>query len=188
MREYQDYYFHQAKREHYLARSAYKLIEIHQRYHILNNIKHALELGASPGSWSQVFVKHNIYVNAIDIQAMKYHHKNIHFILADLYTNTWKEKLTTSLFDIIASDIACNSTGALDATRNMYILAHITKILYLLRSNGTLIVKSFQCNELHEHVKTLKSRFAYIKLFKPQASRKESSEIYVLGLKYKIDS
>lgn len=182
-----DFYFYKAKNEKYLARSVYKLIQIDEKFKILNKVKYALELGASPGSWSQLLSEKSIIVQAIDINNMKYKSHNINFIQADIINDDWLIKLTRNKFDIVLSDIAANATGIDDIIQNMSLLERIVSLSFLIRKNGYMIIKSFQCNELMEYIKILKRQFEQVKLFKPPASRKESSEIYILCIKYQVD-
>lgn len=182
-----DFYFYKAKNEKYLARSVYKLIQIDEKFKILNKVKYALELGSAPGSWSQLLSERNIIVQAIDINNMKYQSNNINFIQDDILNDNWIKQLSRQKFDIILSDIATNATGSDDIIQNMYLLERIVSLSFLIKKNGYMIIKSFQCNELMSYVKILKIQFSQVKLFKPQASRKESSEIYILCIKYQVD-
>lgn len=181
-----DFYFQQAKKDKYLSRAAYKLIEIQKKFKFIKNSMQILELGASPGSWSQVFIKNNCIVTAVDIVKMKIHHKNIKFFHIDIFENKIFD--FNNSFSIIASDIALNSTGHDDNEKNIEVLKRIIEIKCLLKINGHMIIKTFHSEELKLYINILKKDFVRVKLFKPQASRKESSEIYILCEKYKVNS
>ena len=110
-RQKRDFYVKKAKKQGYLSRAAYKLLEIENKFHFIANSKKILELGAAPGGWSQVALELNpkIEITAIDILDLKINHPQINFYKDDFLNFNYNEK--KNYYDLILSDIAPNTTG-----------------------------------------------------------------------------
>ena len=188
-RQKRDYFVKKAKKQGYLSRAAYKLIEIENKYKVINKSKYVLEFGASPGGWSQVILETNpkVKVTAIDVLDFKLNHPNINFYKED-YLNFNYEKLKNN-FDLILSDIAPNTTGH-QSTDHLRISNMIFDIINLLDKvlvkNGVFICKIWKGSEEQELIKTLKSKFKSVSYFKPESSRKDSSEIFIVAINFLI--
>ena len=93
-RQKRDFYVKQAKKQGYLSRAAYKLIEIEKKFNILTNSKKILEFGAAPGGWSQVALEVNpkIEITAIDILDLKINHPQINFYKEDFLNFNYNHK------------------------------------------------------------------------------------------------
>lgn len=194
MREIQDHYFREAKREGYLSRAAYKLIEIDDRKKILRPGDRVLDCGAAPGSWLQVAAKRigpGGMVVGVDLQPImhRFNEPNIRVVQSDFTTIDAQELLqsdtkSTRLFDVILSDMAPNTSG--DPQGDHHRSARLCEALLdrcpaLLRPGGNLIMKIFEGERYPELLKRAVTMFDSAKGFKPKASRSESAEMYVVA-------
>ena len=154
-RELHDHYFRQAKRDGYLSRAAYKLLEIIERKSLLKSENRVLDCGCAPGSWVQVAIKkvgNQGIIVGIDLCAIDhiFHEKNVHLIQGDL-TETPSEQLLgflqTGKFDVILSDMAPSTTGARPTDHHASIrLCHdvLDRCNELLAEDGNLVMKVFE--------------------------------------------
>jgi len=193
-RHVNDPYVQRSKREGYRSRSAYKLTEIDDRDKLLKPGMVVVDLGAAPGGWSQVLAKRvgaSGSVIAIDLLPMD-PVSGVTFVEADFATARGlaaiEEQLAGRKADVVLSDMAPNLTGiaASDQARTMA-LAEIAlhfALLHLQR-DGALLVKIFQGAGYDDYLKTLRRTFEKVVVRKPDASRDESAEQYLLarGLK-----
>ena len=188
-RQKRDHFVKKAKKKGYLSRAAFKLVEIENKYKVIEKSKYVLEFGASPGGWSQVVLEVNprIKITALDVLDFKLNHPNIFFHKED-YLNFNYDKLKKN-FDLILSDIAPNTTGhqSTDHLRISNMIFDIIKILdKILTKNGVFICKIWKGSEEKELMKTLKSKFNTVSYFKPESSRKDSSEIFIVAINFLI--
>ena len=188
-RQKKDHFVKKAKKKGYLSRAAFKLVEIENKYKVIEKSKYVLEFGASPGGWSQVVLEVNprIKITALDVLDFKLNHPNIFFHKED-YLNFNYDKLKKN-FDLILSDIAPNTTGhqSTDHLRISNMIFDIIKILdKILAKNGVFICKIWKGSEEKELIKTLKSKFNTVSYFKPESSRKDSSEIFIVAINFLI--
>lgn len=190
MKEIQDFYFKKAKKENYFARSVYKLEEIQDKKKFLKSGHKIIELGAFPGSWSQYASKvvgEKGLVIGVDLQNRDYDiATNTPFICGDVFEidKSVYQKYATE-FDGIISDMAPNTTGnkSVDHLAS-YSLCEKSLFLSLelVKKNGYLLVKFFQGSEFQNLLKMLKEYYKIIEIIKPDSSRKESKEIFILAL------
>ena len=183
-RQKRDFYFKKAKKQGYLSRSAYKLIEIENKFHLIIDSKKILEFGAAPGGWSQVVLEINpkIELTAIDILELKINHPQINFYKDDFLNFDYSKK--ENYYDLILSDIAPNTTGhqSTDHLRIAKMLFDIIELLdKVLINNGSFVTKIWKGSEEKEFIKKLKKKFKLVSYFKPDSSRKDSAEIFVIG-------
>ena len=183
-RQKRDFYVKQAKKQGYLSRAAYKLIEIEKKFNILTNSKKILEFGAAPGGWSQVALEVNpkIEITAIDILDLKINHPQINFYKEDFLNFNYNKK--KNYYDLILSDIAPNTTGHLstDHLRITTILFDIIELLEkVLVTDGSFITKIWKGSEEKEIINQLKKKFKFVSYFKPDSSRKDSAEIFIVS-------
>ncbi len=110
-RQKRDFYVKKAKKQGYLSRAAYKLIEIENKFNLITKSEKILEFGAAPGGWSQVALEINpkIKITAIDILDLKINHPQINFYKDDFLNLEYNKK--ENFYDLILSDIAPNTTG-----------------------------------------------------------------------------
>lgn len=193
MKKIKDHYFHKAKRDGYVARSAYKLEEIDKKHRILRNGNLVLDLGCSPGSWLQYAsrkVGEKGKVLGVDLQTVKLSlPQNVKVIQADIFEMTVNDlEMNGGMVDVILSDMAPKTTGIrdTDAQRSYALNQQVLELSGdLLRPQGTLLVKAFQGAPLEQLRREFSSTFAQVKLCKPKSSRSESVEIFLLGLNKK---
>jgi 23S rRNA (uridine2552-2'-O)-methyltransferase len=191
MREHvTDPYVQQANREGYRSRAVYKLIEMDERDHLLKPGMTVVDLGAAPGSWTQVVAKKigaSGVLVAFDILPMDPVHGAI-FIQGDFREDSALEQLDTALrgrpVDLVISDIAPNISGIglADQARSMH-LAELALDFSRqhLKPGGNFLVKVFQGDGFDEFVREMRARFSQVLVRKPKASRDRSTEVYMLG-------
>lgn len=183
-RQKRDFYVKQAKKQGYLSRAAYKLIEIEKKFNILTNSKKILEFGAAPGGWSQVALEVNpkIEITAIDILDLKINHPQINFYKEDFLNFNYNQK--KNYYDLVLSDIAPNTTGH-QSTDHLRIASMLFDIIELLEkvlvSDGAFITKIWKGSEEKEIINQLKKKFKFVSYFKPDSSRKDSAEIFIVS-------
>jgi 23S rRNA (uridine2552-2'-O)-methyltransferase len=186
-----DRYYKKAKQEGYRSRAAYKLLELQQRYRFLRPGDKVVDLGAAPGGWLQVAAKivgQNGKVIGVDLQAMQpFPERNVTLLLGDLGAGEVQSKIAELLAgpaDAVISDMAPKLSGIRDADiaraleLNRLALAVAVR---LLRPGGSLLVKSFMSNDLHQYTAELKRHFSDVQRTKPEATRQGSSEFYFLA-------
>jgi 23S rRNA (uridine2552-2'-O)-methyltransferase len=189
-RHVNDPYVQRSKREGYRSRAAYKLIEIDERDRILAPGAVIVDLGAAPGGWTQVAVKKagpKGRVVAIDLLAMPAV-PGATFIHADFAMAAGLAQVEAALegkgADLVLSDMAPNISGIAisDQARSMA-LAELARDFALsrLKPGGALLVKVFQGAGYEEFHKSLRAGFEKVVVRKPDASRGESAELYLLA-------
>jgi 23S rRNA (uridine2552-2'-O)-methyltransferase len=183
----QDHYFKKAKKEGYLARSAYKLDEIQQKYRVLRPGQKILDLGCAPGAWSQIILE-NIgqkgFLRGVDLKAVTLRAANAEFIVKDIYQMELAE-FKEAPYDVIVSDMAPNTTGIMirDQTLSEELCLKVIDLCdQHLRLHGHMVMKLFQGGGAKEVETAIRKRFTKMQLFKPKSTRKESKEIFVIGL------
>jgi len=189
-RQKNDQFVKKAKQLGYINRAAFKLEEIEHKFKIIEKSKEVLELGSSPGGWSQVIVNLNSFVNitCFDLLEMKFKNKNITFFKEDFLNydfNSFKNK-----FDLVLSDIAPNTTGHQSTDHlkiSQLIYEIIDRLQFILKNNGSFIFKIWKGEEEREIINKLKSLFNKVDYFKPKSSRQESSEIFIVSREFKIN-
>jgi len=189
-RQKNDQFVKKAKQLGYINRAAFKLEEIEHKFKIIEKSKEVLELGASPGGWSQVIVNSNSFVNitCFDLLEMKLKNKNITFFKEDFLNydfNNFKNK-----FDLVLSDIAPNTTGHQSTDHlkiSQLIYEIVDRLQFILKKNGSFIFKIWKGEEEREIINKLKSLFNKVDYFKPKSSRQESSEIFIVSREFKIN-
>ena len=182
-----DIYVRQSQIDGYRARSAYKLIEIDEKFKVFKGDKSVLDIGAAPGSWSQYASKkiQNGKIISVDLKKME-KIKNTIQIKGD-FINTQIQELIISYFekkpDIIMSDMAVNTTGikSIDAIQTgelcMEALVFAKKTI---SKNGLFISKIFMGSTFKEIVALSKKIFIEVRVFKPKSSRKDSKESFII--------
>jgi len=181
-----DKYFIDSKIQGYRSRSAFKLIEMNNKFKFIKKKTLLLDLGSSPGGWSQVAEKEiaNGKILAIDIKPME-KINNVDFIQGDFLSDAVTKKIElyfNSKIDVVLSDMAANTSGNknLDSykTGELCLKAmHLsTKIL---SSDGVFLSKIFMGSIFQEINDKAKKSFKKIVKFKPLSSKKESKEIYI---------
>ncbi len=186
-----DFFVKQAKKEGYRSRAAYKLLEIIERDQILKPGMIVVDLGAAPGSWSQV-VSHKVgnrgKVIALDILDMQ-PLPGVEFIQNDFREecaiHELKKHLDNHHPDLVISDMSPNISGIVvsDQAKSMY-LAELALAFALEQLNygGNFLVKVFQGRDFDQFLRDMRAGFKSVAIRKPKASRDRSNELYLLGL------
>ena len=188
-RQKNDQFVKKAKQLGYINRAAFKLEEIEQKYKIIEHSREILELGSSPGGWTQVILNYNLKTNitCFDLLDMKMNNQRIAFYREDFlkfnFTNL-KNK-----FDLVLSDVAPNTTGhqSTDHLRiSQLIYEVIDRLEIILKKQGSFIFKIWKGEEEKEIIKMLKKIFDKVEYFKPKSSRQESSEIFIISRGFRL--
>ena len=182
-----DIYVRQSKVDGYRARSAYKLIEIDEKFKIFKNGKSIIDIGAAPGSWSQYAAKvvRNGKIISVDLKEME-KIKNTIQIKGDFtemsIKDLIKKHIDTSL-DIVISDMAVNTTGIknVDSIQTGELCKEAMIFSKdVLSKNGVFVSKIFMGSTFNEIVALGKEIFKEVRVFKPKSSRKDSKESFII--------
>jgi len=182
-----DIYVRQSKVDGYRARSAYKLIEIDEKFKIFKGDMFVIDIGAAPGSWSQYVSKvvKNGKLISIDLKEMD-EIKNTTLIKGDFIDENIKNKIKNFLNkkpDVIISDMAVNTTGIKDLD-SLQTGELCKEAIYfakdVLSKNGFFVSKIFMGSSFNEIVALSKKTFKEVKVFKPKSSRKDSKESFII--------
>lgn len=194
-----DPYVKQAQREGYRARAAYKLKEIDESFGLLKPGMVVVDLGSSPGAWSQYLRRRMApdgsasgrldgMLFALDILPME-PVEGVSFLLGDFREQDIFDKLVDQIgnksVDVVVSDMAPNLSGIpeVDAARMFHLIELAVEFCQLhLKKEGTLVVKVFHGSGYDQIVKLFKNSFKLVKPFKPKASRAKSSENFLIGI------
>lgn len=189
-RQNKDPYVKEAKKAGYRSRAAFKLLEIQEKDHIINQSMTVVDLGAAPGGWSQVaqnLVGRHGKVFALDILPMD-PLPEVTFLQGDFGEVETAEQLLSmvgdSPIDVVISDIAPNLSGirAVDQPSMMHLVECVFAFAtQVLKPQGAMLVKVFQGEGFDEYLKLLRHSFVKVRSRKPKASRVESREIYLLA-------
>lgn len=191
-----DPYVQQAQKEGWRARAVFKLKEIDEKDHLLKPGMTVVDLGSTPGSWSQYAVKRIqpggklIALDLLDMAPLN----GVEFIQGDFREDEMLDRLKSALagrqVDLVLSDMAPNMTGiaATDSTQVLY-LAELTLDFARqhLKPGGDLLVKVFQGAGFMELRQALQAAFGSLVSRKPAASRDRSAEMYLLARKKRAD-
>lgn len=186
----QDRYFRLAKREGYRARSAYKLKEINTRYHIIRRGSMVLDLGAAPGSWTQTAIQLGATVVAVDRSEIE-PISGVHIIRGDITHPETLDEIMLALPrrpDAVLSDVAPSTSGNafVDHARSIELArAALHAAQQFLKPGGSFVVKVFEGEDLASFVDEAKKQFLQIHIVRPDASRRESNEIFIVGKGYR---
>ena len=182
-----DTYVRQSKVDGYRARSAYKLIEINEKFKIFKGGMCVLDIGAAPGSWSQYVSKtvKNGKIISVDLKKMEKIENTIQ-IKGDFTTQETQDDIKNHLdkgFDVVMSDMAVNTTGIknIDSIQTGELCKEAMIFSKdVISNNGFFISKIFMGGTFNEIVALGKKIFKEVKVFKPKSSRKDSKESFII--------
>ena len=182
-----DIYVRKSKQEGYRSRAVYKLQEINNKYKIVKNGSLIVDLGAAPGSWSQFVIENfkNCKVLSIDLKKME-PIGNSYQIIGDFNEENSKEQIINYFkekVDLVMSDMAVNTTGNknLDSIQTSELCLNAMRFSKeVLKKNGIFVSKIFVGSTFNEIIDESKKIFKKNKVFKPNASRKESKESFII--------
>ena len=185
-KQHKDPFFKKSKIEGYRSRSAFKLIEIDKKFKFLNKTSYLLDLGSSPGGWTQVASKKITKgkIMALDIKDME-KINNVDFMKGDITNSEIQNKIFTYFnkkIDVVISDMAANTTGNknLDSYRTGELcLSAMDLALKILTTNGVFISKVFMGSMFQNINKKANKSFNKVVRYKPLSSKRESKEIYI---------
>jgi 23S rRNA (uridine2552-2'-O)-methyltransferase len=194
-RQLNDPYVKRAKAEGYRSRAAYKLIELDEKFGFLKGVKAVVDLGIAPGGWSQVVKKRNPKAAVAGIDLLPTDPiDGVAILQMDFMDETAPERLREALgvaeADLVMSDMAANTVGhpQTDHLRTMALVeAGMEFAREVLRPGGAYVAKVLAGGADNNLVAELKRHFTTVKHAKPPASRKDSSEWYVVAQGFKGD-
>ncbi len=187
-----DHFFKKAKAEDYLARSVYKLQEIDQKYKVIHKNDVIVDLGASPGSWSQYCLKklgpdgRLVGIDLTNVTAIK--DPRYTFYHEDLFKIDWPSelaKLGIQKFDVVLSDMAPKTTGIklTDQMRSLELCEMALGFAHTyLKPGGSFVCKLFHGDHFKEFQVSMKKQFKKVEAIKPESTRKISKEIFLVGI------
>ena len=186
-RDQRDYYYRLAKEEGFRARSAYKLLQINEKFHVIKRDDSVVDLGAAPGGWLQVAEKlSGGKIVGVDLEGISFIPGVITFradITAESTVDLVKEALGGDA-DVVICDAAPNLSGAWDRDHAVSVdLARsaLQMAKKLLKPRGNFVVKVFQGDMFIDYLNDVRKEFATVHAHSPVASRKESAETYVVA-------
>jgi len=185
----QDHFGERAKREGYPARSVYKLQEIDRRVQLLRRGQRVLDLGASPGSWTQYAaqkVEREGRVVGIDLNPARIAlPPHVTFQTLDIFKLDVQSELGAGMFDVVLSDMAPHTSGQRHRDQygsyELYVRA-LEIASQVLVPGGSFVGKIFQGPEMEDARNQTRAHFDSVRIIKPDASRSESFEIFIVGL------
>ncbi len=189
-------YYNRAKKEGYRARSAYKIEQIHERFTVVSKGEAVADLGAAPGGWSQMLVElvgPQGLVVGVDLQRIK-PIPGAHFLQGDFTQRATHDRLSALLrdkgrsqLDAVVSDMAPDMSGnyELDQVRSIHLCEMALDFAdHHLRPGGAFVCKVFEGADFQAFRSQVKRRFKRLHQYHPAASRKSSSEVYLVGKHY----
>ena len=191
-RQLNDPYVKRAKAENYRSRAAYKLLELDERFALLKGVKHVVDLGIAPGGWSQVVRRTCPKAKIVGIDLLPTDPiDGVEILELDFMDEHAPERLTAALggpADLVLSDMAANTVGhpQTDHLRTMGLVeAGLEFATEILRPGGAFVAKVLAGGADSNLVAEMKRHFTTVKHAKPPASRKGSSEGYVVAQGFK---
>lgn len=195
LRQINDPFVEKAKIDGYRSRASYKIIEINDKFKFIKKHKVVVDLGCAPGGWSEYCVEivgenRVIAIDLLEILPIR----GVNFLQLDFNEENSKKIIKEELLkiknnnqgkcDIVLSDMAANTTGDhnTDHLRIIDLLEQALNLaIEILRKDGVFVGKIFQGGNSDEILKILRKHFELVKYFKPESSRKDSSETYLVA-------
>lgn len=185
-----EHFYKEAKRTGYRARSAFKLQQIQARFHVMPHGGVVVDLGAAPGGWSQVAKEcvgqHGVVVG-VDLSMMR-PLEGVVFLQGDLTQPESLKRITDALggrrVDTVLSDMSPDISGnySVDQARSAWLCSCALNVAsVLLKPGGHFVCKIFEGEDTAAFVEQVRQRFREVRRFTPSASRKSSSEVYIVA-------
>ena len=191
-RQLNDPYVQRAKAENYRSRAAYKLLELDERFGLLKGVKSVVDLGIAPGGWSQVVRRKSPQAAVVGIDLLPTDPiEGATILQMDFMDEAAPDRLREALgaeADLVMSDMAANTVGhqQTDHLRTMALVeAGLLFATEVLRPGGAYVAKVLAGGADNQLVAEMKRHFTTVKHAKPPASRKDSSEWYVIAQGFK---
>ena len=195
MMKRQDYYYRKAKRERYKSRASYKLKFIDEKFYIFKKGFNVLDLGASPGGWTQVALELTYGGKVISVDIKPVRLEGSIYVNGDIFDENTLEKIKKKMnengiekFDVIISDMSPKISGIreIDHMQSLELGKRVIEISKdLLAFNGSIVIKLFQGQDLNNFKNNVEKSFDFCKLYTPPASRVGSREVYLVCKKFK---
>ncbi|MDA4111873.1 MAG: RlmE family RNA methyltransferase [Thaumarchaeota archaeon] len=189
-----DLYRRKAKEEGYRSRAAFKLLQLNNKYRIIRAGYSVVDIGAAPGGWLEVaaeLVGQRGVVVGVDIVPVKPVGKNAKIILEDVTSAEFPSKVQSALgrgkADCVLADMSPKLSGIwdMDHFKQIELCQRVVDILpEILASGGSNVMKAFHGEELDPLIKRLRNSFHRVEISKPDASRSESSEVYLVSMDF----
>ena len=193
-RQLNDPYVRKAKAENYRSRAAYKLLELDERFQLLKGVTAVVDLGIAPGGWAQAVRRRSPKAKVVGIDLLPTDPiDEVAILQMDFMDDAAPERLKQELggpADLVLSDMAANTVGhpQTDHLRTMALVeAGLQFATEILRPGGAFVAKVLAGGADNNLVAELKRHFATVKHAKPPASRKDSSEWYVVAQGFKSE-
>lgn len=187
-----EHFYRLAKKEGYRSRASYKLKQLNDRYGLIKRGDVVVDLGAAPGGWLQVAreaVGEKGLVVGVDLQPIeKLPFENVITLQADITDEKTSElllQMLPRLADVLLSDLSPKITGVWDVDHERSIdLARSALSVggKILSPGGKMLIKVFQGKLLNDFINELRAEFNFVKVSKPEASRKRSAEVYIIAI------
>ena len=186
-----DYYRRRAKEEGFRSRAAFKLLQLNEKYNLFRTNSAVVDIGAAPGGWLEVASKvigdRGLAVG-VDLVKVKPVAKNVKILQEDITSSTFPKRLREALgrgkADCVLADLSPKLSGIwdMDHFRQIELCHKVVDILpETLAAGGSCVMKAFHGGELDSLIKRLRASFKRLDIAKPDASRKESSEVYLVS-------
>ena len=187
IKQHRDQFFKKAKVLGYRSRASFKLIELNKKFNFIKKNSNLLDIGSAPGGWSQVASKiiTNGKIIAIDVLPMQTIN-NVTFLNSNFLDEKIQRKIKNMFntkIDVVISDMAENTTGnkSVDSIRTNNLCSEVINFsLKTLNQKGTLICKLFMGEDFLKVKNLAKINFKKVDFFKPESSRRESKETYII--------
>lgn len=189
-----EHFYKKAKKEGFRARSAYKLLQIQKKFRLIHPGDIVVDLGAAPGGWSQVahsLVKPNGLVVGVDLSKIT-SFEDVIFLQGDMTKDETIQSILNAVdfepVSVVLSDMAPDISGnySMDHARSIHLANQALKTAQqVLAKNGSFVCKVFMGDMIQEFRSNVEESFRQVKQFSPKASRKSSSEQYIIAQSYK---
>jgi 23S rRNA (uridine2552-2'-O)-methyltransferase len=191
-----DHFWHKAKQEGYRSRAAYKLLQLQNQYQIFRNGDRVVDLGCAPGGWLHVIAKaigpggKVVGLDRRNIEVLPF--SNVYFVQGDIHSKAARKQIITYLSahaDIVTSDMSPDLSGIRFRDHHLaceLVIAGLQFCKEILKPGGTYLSKSFEGEESNALLYELRDWFTQVRRIIPDASRKGSSEIYMLAKGFKL--
>jgi 23S rRNA (uridine2552-2'-O)-methyltransferase len=189
-----EHFYKEAKRTGYRARSAFKLQQIQHRFNLIPKSGIVVDLGAAPGGWSQVakeIVGEQGIIIGVDLSSIQ-PLENVQFLQGDITQTETIERIKNVMnnrrADVVLSDMSPDISGcySVDQARSAWLCECALHVAdQILKPGGHFICKIFEGEDTKKFIEDVKHRFTVMKTFSPEASRKSSSEVYIIAKSFK---
>lgn len=190
-----DHFYHKAKAEGFLARSAYKLEEMQKRFRLLKRGDKVLDLGCAPGAWTQIALPIigregkllGVDLEAIDLSRKEFQVPQLRFIHGDAFALK-PEDVPEAPFDCVLSDMAPKTSGikVRDQARSVELCLQAIELAdKMLKPGGNIVLKMLEGEDSQQVTKAVQARYQQIKHHRPESTRTQSSEVFLIGFKKK---